>query len=137
MRAWKETIMKRANSDSTCEYQIELSDDKVFIIFRANAPVTCNTTKAFKDKAFELAGPHGSRSFLLDVRDFVCKLDPLQACLFARDLEDMGRERIYKQAIVVSQSDDTYHFVEIVTRNRGINTRIFTNYMDAVAWLKM
>jgi len=138
--------MKSANTDSTrCEYENDLSDDKTFLIVRLREPVTYKVAKAFTDDTVELAARLGIKKFLIDARGFGCELSSLQAYLFAQDflqahlfaqkLENMGRMRFHKLALVVNQTDDTYAFLETITRNRGINTRIFIDYNDAVAWL--
>lgn len=133
----EEAIMKSANADSTvCEYKNDLSDGETFLTVRLKKPVTYKIAKAITDDIVDLFAWLAIRRILIDVRGFQCEISPLEAYLFDQDFEKTMRECIHKQAILVSQADDTHSFFETVTRNCGINTRIFIAYDDAVAWLK-
>ena len=138
--------MKSTNSDSTCAYTLGLSDDKTFIIVRLKKPFISKITKPFTDETVTFALRRGIGRFLIDARGVSCELDALQtyllaqdflqAYLFAQEAENKEGKRFHKLSIVVSQVDDTYAFIETVTRNRGIDTRIFVDFSAAVAWIK-
>lgn len=138
--------MKSTNSNLACAYTLGLSDDNTFIIVRLKKPLTSKITKPFTDETVTLASRRGIGRFLIDARGGSCELDALQtyffaqdflqAYLFAQEVENKEGKRFHKLSIVVSQADDTYAFIETVTRNRGIDTRIFIDYNDAATWIE-
>jgi len=138
--------MKSTNSNSTCAYTLGLSNDKTFIIVRLEKPLTSKITKPFADATATLALGRGIAKFLIDARRVACGLNSLQAYLFAQyflhaqlfaqALENKEAILAHKLSFVVSRTDDTYASLEIFTRNRGIDTHIFVDYNDAVAWIK-
>ena len=50
--------------------------------------------------------------------------------------EKLGISRLFKTAMVFSQSTDETVFMENVFRNRGYNMRHFTDMDEAKSWLK-
>lgn len=49
---------------------------------------------------------------------------------------DLGVPRVSKIAIVYSEPDDAYEFIETVGRNNGFNVRSFQDLNDATHWLR-
>jgi len=42
----------------------------------------------------------------------------------------------HKLAIVYSEAESDYQFLETVSRNRGLQVRVFTDFEEAENWLK-
>ena len=138
--------MKGLNDNSNGDYEIDLSNEKTFIIIRIKKYAERKLDKVFRQDFLRLAATNGIRRFLIDVRDISNEINSLQAYLLSQDLlqthlfsqglENILNERLQKQALVVGQVDDTYCFIATVTRNRGRNARIFVDYDDAIAWIE-
>ena len=142
----KGATMKSEDLDLNGAYTLGLSDDETFIIVRLEKPLTSKITKPFANATTALAARGGTAKFLIDARGVACGLNSLQAYLFAQyflharllaqGLEDKEATLAHKLSLVVSRADDTYTSLEIFTRNRGIDTRLFVDYDDAVSWIK-
>ncbi len=118
------------------DYLIGISDDKSFVIVNLKKTVSSIYVLIFTKETVRLAKKFGINSFLFDIRTTNNKWGTFEKYTFAKELEKFDRKRNDKVALLVHSSDKTRSFIETATRNQGFNTRIFTHYNEAVAWLK-
>ena len=118
-------------------YEIRLSDDKSFVIVHVKKSLSPQTALVFTQESVELANKNNINSYLIDLREIGKHTwGVLETYQFAQELKNYKRQRLDKVALLVEPDNKTFSFVETTTANQGYNTRIFTNYDEAVVWLK-
>ncbi len=117
-------------------YEIKLSDDKSFVIVHVKKHMPTQTALIFTKESVELAGKHNINSYLIDVRGIENTWKVFETYQFAQDLKNYGRDRLHKVAILTEPTDKTHSFLETTIVNQNYNNRLFTNYDEAIAWLK-
>lgn len=118
------------------DYEIKISDDKSFVVVDVKNPVSVEQALTFTRKSIELASKHNTNSYLIDLRKVRHKWSVFETYTFAKDLRGSGRQRLDRVALLTQPDDETFSFVETATVNQGYNTRVFTDYDEATAWLK-
>jgi hypothetical protein len=118
------------------DYEISISDDKSFVKVYVKRPIPLDAALTLTKKSADLSGKHGINSLLIDVHNIEDTWGILGDYQFAQDLDKYGGRHKDRVALLVKVSDKTHDFLETTTRNLGYNLRIFTNYEDAVMWLK-
>lgn len=75
---------------------------------------------------------------LIDVRDFKNRIDTMEIFFLASaDLPEIIKRKLEKVAIIdLKGFEEKIKFFEDVARNRGHNVRIFTEYDEAINWLR-
>lgn len=117
-------------------YKIKLSEDSSFIIIDLKKPLPPETALIFTKESTEFAKKYSVNSFLIDVRGIENNWGIFETYQFAQDLKNHGRERLHKVAILTEPTDTTHSFLETALLNQGYNNRLFTNYDEAIAWVK-
>ena len=86
-------------------------------------------------QAIETAKSSDCRLMLFDMRD--AELGESVANLYVRPgmAEAMGYDRTHKSAMLCAATDDKTDFLEMVSKNRGFQFRVFTDEAECVAWL--
>lgn len=77
-------------------------------------------------------------SVFIDVRDFKNRIGTMEIFMLAStELPEIIKGKMEKVAIVDQKGfEEKMEFFENVARNRGHNVRIFTEYDEAVNWIK-
>lgn len=75
---------------------------------------------------------------LIDVRDFKNRIGTLEIFMLASaELPEIIKGKLEKVAIVDQRGfEDKIKFFEDVARNRGHNVRMFTEYDEAINWIR-
>lgn len=82
-----------------------------------------------------LSSEYRCTRLLMDLRNARMKLSMIDIYYVPKILLDIGVPLEFKRALVVSNLDEKYHFLELVSLNRAQRIRIFTDPESAINWL--
>ena len=117
-------------------YRITLSESGEFYRIVALEDVTVELARQWLAEVNDLSREQEVSCFLFDVRNARNISSDLENYYLARrDADRLGLERDARTAILVSEGDTSYDFVETTMQNAGFNVRIFTNEQAAAQWL--
>ncbi len=118
------------------DYEISISDPKAFLYIRINVPVTSDLVKTFIKDAIRKNNELELEKLLIDVRGVKNIASTWNNYnLVYRELKEMGFNRGWKIAILVSPEDSSHDFIETLAKNAGYHCKLFREENRAIEWL--
>jgi hypothetical protein len=119
------------------EYTITPSSDRMFIILKVKGNITRRTAMQMNLEAHTLGKQLKVRRYFVDATEARNTDDPIDDYEFAHsDMRQMeGIDKLARVATLVSPNDHSHDFMEIVSRNAGLQVRIFTDPDEAKRFL--
>ena len=116
-------------------YQIEAVQNQNYILAKATGTIDAETFNQMILDAASAASEHGYTKYLIDMQEAYFNISTLEIVNFATYLRRTELKLLHKIALIYSQDEKDYHFIETVVRNRGYNIRIFDHSHEAISWL--
>jgi hypothetical protein len=125
-------IIKEANLPSTIEYLPE----KGYTLNRAAGQNSPDITIECVTEMIEVSTRHDCSNLLADLRETTLIAATIDTFELPKRFEKLGLSPEHKLAIVYSEAESDYQFLETVSRNKGLQVRVFVDFDEAENWLK-
>ncbi len=117
-------------------YSITPSDDGKYIILKVTGDFNRKLAIQYDLESHALGKSLGISRYLVDLTEARNTNTTVEDYEFAyRDMKTPEIDRMAVVAILVSPGDHSHDFTETVTRNAGLNTRLFTDRDLAIRYL--
>lgn len=121
-------------------HTIFYNPDTKTIEIKFQGDITLNEVKELYSESMQVAKQQNCFVFLSDYREATMKLSTLEIFDLPKILSEIfATSEIpsykLKRALVVEKDLEDYRFFEVVTSNRGQNTKIFQDIAEAEEWL--
>jgi len=123
---------KEENVPSTIEYLPE----KGYTLNRADGQTSPDIAIECMTEMLEVSTKHDCSNLLADLRATTMMAATIDTFELPNRFEKLGLLPEHKLAIVYSEAEDDYQFLETVSRNRGLQIRVFADFEDAENWLE-
>ncbi|MBN1264337.1 MAG: hypothetical protein JXA25_02510 [Anaerolineales bacterium] len=118
-------------------YTIKVSESGKYIEMKVVGNIDNLKAVQYNIEAHALARENGINKHLVDVRDAVNTDTVTNNYNFAyKDMPQADIDLSATVATVVSPDDHSHDFMETVSRNSGMNVRLFTDIDEAIAYLE-
>ena len=118
------------------EYQIENLETGEIIRVEARGVLEESALNRIDAGLYEAASEHGCERVLYDLREAELDLSSAEIYFRPKSVSSLGNVHHFKIAIVYSQDEEKYQFVELTAQNKGFTLKVFKNYDDAIPWLE-
>ncbi len=117
--------------------KLEYSSEYDVLIARFSGTFTPETSEQYFGEIAAAAAKHPCRRFLNDIREAQWVSTISDMFYFPNKVIRETFDRSWRRALVVRQEDyDDIEFYEIAAVNKGLSLKIFTDYGEALAWLR-
>jgi hypothetical protein len=123
---------KEASVPRTVEYLPE----KGYTINRANGQNSPNAAVECMAEMLDVATRNKCLKMLADLRDTTLMASTIDTFELPNRFEKLGLTSEHKLAIVYTDAENDYRFLESASRNRGLQVRVFADFGEAERWLK-
>ena len=117
------------------DFEFKYSEEKKMILGRVSGKLELPVLTKMTSELKKLAEAHNCMKCLNDMRESPVPesiIDIFDAPKAVSEAGDMGN---FRCAMVVKEVRDQWEFLETISRNRGQQIRIFTDFDEADAWL--
>lgn len=118
------------------KFEISISDNNKIALCKVYVDATRELLLEIVVTTQALKKEHGIKRYLFDHRGHKNISTPTDSYHFInKDGKNYGFSRETRNAVLVDPFDNSFDFVQIVSKNAGLNTRLFDNENDALKWL--
>ena len=126
--------MSAQGAETKVNYTLEVLADIDAAVFRWVGPISLEDRQNNTHLMSEFCKRNGVSKIIVDGREQISQTDVIDSYDFAKDVPwEMKGLTI---AVVHRPDDESLPFIETVAFNRGSRTRAFTDYEEAVAWMR-
>lgn len=117
---------------------INVSDDGKYLILKISGEINRKTAMEYNIESHKKGKELGIKKYLCDLIDAKNIETNIDNYVFAyKDMQNpMAVDTTACVAMVVDPEDHSHDFVETVSRNAGLNVKLFRDYNKAVEYLK-
>jgi hypothetical protein len=113
-------------------FQLEISPGNRYILMTVNGDYTSDLALAYNIAAHALGRRHGIRHYLVDLTGSHNVESTIDKYDFAyHEMQNQRIDRSARVAILVAPEDHSHDFIEVVTRNNGLDITLFRDRLAA------
>ena len=119
------------------QFNITLSDNEKYILCVITGTFTAAEAQKFLIEMDAVSRANKCKKFLLDMRNAINVSDVVENYDFAyNQMNRLNLQRDVRLAVLTSPGDHSHDFVETAVSNAGYGSRLFSDEVDAIAWLE-
>jgi hypothetical protein len=117
-------------------YTIDYLPDRGYTLITVEGQVTPELAIEMMVEMLDIAAKHESSKFLVDLRGTTLLSATIDTFELPGRLAKVGFAPEHRLAIVYSSDESDHRFLETVSRNRGLQIKVFEDFDEAENWLE-